>query len=195
MHALSAIPIALLALLSASSIPAVRAGYQCALIPPKGYTKSSTGGTPDHNGGGTAPGAPAGPSGNTTSPSPSGNGTTAAECVTQKVSAAWYTGWHAAQFPPSAIAWDKYSLVTYSFATTTGQDDPLSVSDADAQILPEFVRTAHANVRAAVARRARACVLTRGEGRTARRHCRSAAGAVQNTFHLPSRRSRTGPTS
>jgi chitinase len=156
MHALSSIPIALLALLSASCIPAVHAGYQCALIPPKRYTKSSTGGTPDHGGGGTAP--PAGPAGNTTSPGPSGNGTAAAECVTQKVSAAWYTGWHAAQFPPSAVAWDKYSLVTYSFATTTGQDDPLSVSDADAQILPEFVRTAHANVRA---RACAACACVR----------------------------------
>jgi chitinase len=32
------------------------------------------------------------------------------------ISAAWYTGWHAADFPLSQVSWSKYSLMIYAFA-------------------------------------------------------------------------------
>ena len=32
------------------------------------------------------------------------------------VSAAWYAGWHSGDFPLSAVSWDKYTHLTYSFA-------------------------------------------------------------------------------
>ena len=32
------------------------------------------------------------------------------------VSVAWYTGWHAEDYPPSNVSWSKYSLLHYAFA-------------------------------------------------------------------------------
>ncbi len=32
------------------------------------------------------------------------------------VSAAWYAGWHSADFPLDTVRWDKYTHMTYSFA-------------------------------------------------------------------------------
>ena len=35
----------------------------------------------------------------------------------EPVAAAWYTGWHATEgFPLSAVSWDKYNTLIYSFA-------------------------------------------------------------------------------
>ena len=34
----------------------------------------------------------------------------------EQVSAAWYAGWHSDDFPLSAVSWDKYTQLTYSFA-------------------------------------------------------------------------------
>ena len=32
------------------------------------------------------------------------------------VSTAWYAGWHAEDFPLSAVSWSKYTHLTYAFA-------------------------------------------------------------------------------
>lgn len=32
------------------------------------------------------------------------------------ISAAWYTGWHAADFPLSQVSWLKYTNLIYAFA-------------------------------------------------------------------------------
>lgn len=31
------------------------------------------------------------------------------------ISAAWYTGWHAADFPLSKVSWSKYTHLIYAF--------------------------------------------------------------------------------
>ena len=37
--------------------------------------------------------------------------------ASEPVAAAWYTGWHATEgFPLSAVPWDKYNTLIYSFA-------------------------------------------------------------------------------
>jgi hypothetical protein len=35
------------------------------------------------------------------------------------VAAAWYAGWHAADFPIANVSWSKYSRMTYSFASVS----------------------------------------------------------------------------
>ena len=32
------------------------------------------------------------------------------------ISAAWYTGWHATDFPLSQVSWSKYTHLIYAFA-------------------------------------------------------------------------------
>ena len=32
------------------------------------------------------------------------------------IATAWFAGWTAASFPPSAIPWSKYNMMTYAFA-------------------------------------------------------------------------------
>jgi len=32
------------------------------------------------------------------------------------ISAAWYTGWHATDFPLSQVSWSKYTNLIYAFA-------------------------------------------------------------------------------
>ncbi|OAX39727.1 glycoside hydrolase family 18 protein [Rhizopogon vinicolor AM-OR11-026] len=55
-----------------------------------------------------------------------------------QVAAAWYAGWHATEgFPLSAVSWDKYNTMYYSFA--------IFLSSSDASLLPQFVSDAHAN--------------------------------------------------
>ena len=43
--------------------------------------------------------------------SSSGSNTTEVEMV----ASAWYTGWHATDFPLSNVSWDKYTQLTYAF--------------------------------------------------------------------------------
>ncbi|KAJ7586301.1 chitinase [Mycena floridula] len=62
-----------------------------------------------------------------------------------KVSAAWYAGWHAEQFPLSSVSWSKYSQLTYAFATTTPDVNVLFLADSDEEFLPKFVAAAHQN--------------------------------------------------
>ncbi|KAF8973025.1 glycoside hydrolase superfamily [Flammula alnicola] len=67
------------------------------------------------------------------------------------ISAAWYTGWHAADFPLSQVSWSKYTHLTYAFATTTPDVSTLSLASSDEQLLPQFVSLAHQhNVKAAI---------------------------------------------
>lgn len=42
------------------------------------------------------------------------------------VAAAWYTGWHAADFPLSQVSWSKYTNVIYASALTTPDVTALS---------------------------------------------------------------------
>ncbi|OAX39728.1 glycoside hydrolase family 18 protein [Rhizopogon vinicolor AM-OR11-026] len=62
------------------------------------------------------------------------------------VRAAWYAGWHATVgYPLSAISWDKYNTMYYSFAATTSDLSSLSLNASDASLLPQFVSDAHAH--------------------------------------------------
>ncbi|KAG9316848.1 glycoside hydrolase family 18 protein [Chiua virens] len=66
--------------------------------------------------------------------------------LNEPVAAAWYAGWHATEgFPLSAVSWDKYNTLIYSFAITTPSVYSLSLNGSDPPLLPEFVAEAHAN--------------------------------------------------
>ncbi|KAI0769395.1 chitinase [Trametes elegans] len=60
-----------------------------------------------------------------------------------RVATAWFAGFHAKEFPLENISWDKYTHQTYSFATTLSDPTQLNFTDTDAQLLPQFVKTAH----------------------------------------------------
>ncbi|KZV65853.1 glycoside hydrolase family 18 protein [Peniophora sp. CONT] len=58
------------------------------------------------------------------------------------VAASWFAGWHANEgFPLSAVSWDKYTHITYSFAETTA-DGGLTLNGSEPDLLPSFVKTA-----------------------------------------------------
>ena len=84
---------------------------------------------------------------------------------TPLVSAAWYAGWHSDDFPLDAVSWNKYTHMTYSFASvfyfpgrvillrllwtcseTTPDVHVLSLNGSNPEVLPNFVETAHKNV-------------------------------------------------
>lgn len=58
------------------------------------------------------------------------------------ISTAWYTGWHAKDFPLSQVSWSKYTHLTYAFALTTPDVNTLSLDASDEQLLPQFVSLA-----------------------------------------------------
>lgn len=63
------------------------------------------------------------------------------------VASTWYAGWHAEDFPPENITWDRYTSATYSFAVPTNNaSHMLQLNETDAEILPRFVSLAHENV-------------------------------------------------
>ncbi|TFK43785.1 glycoside hydrolase family 18 protein [Crucibulum laeve] len=63
-----------------------------------------------------------------------------------KVAAAWYAGWHAdTGFPLSSVSWSKYTHLTYTFAETTPDVKVLSLNGSNADLLPQFVSTAHSH--------------------------------------------------
>ncbi|KAF8992509.1 glycoside hydrolase superfamily [Cyathus striatus] len=67
--------------------------------------------------------------------------------TSEKVSAAWYAGWHAESipgFPLSDISWEKYTHMTFAFAIPA-LDGRLNLDDSYANILLEFVERAHRN--------------------------------------------------
>ncbi|KAF8134413.1 glycoside hydrolase family 18 protein [Boletus edulis] len=65
-----------------------------------------------------------------------------------QVAAAWYTSWHASgvpnAFPDTAIPWEKYNTVIYSFAVTTPDVNTISLSGSDASLY-DFVARARAH--------------------------------------------------
>ncbi|KAF9564757.1 glycoside hydrolase family 18 protein, partial [Agrocybe pediades] len=61
------------------------------------------------------------------------------------ISAAWYTGWHATDFPLSQVSWSKYTHMIYAFAVTTPDPNVLSLDDSDKKLLRQLVSTARQN--------------------------------------------------
>ncbi|KAF8582525.1 glycoside hydrolase family 18 protein [Ramaria rubella] len=62
------------------------------------------------------------------------------------VASAWFAGWHAdVGFSVSNVTWDKYTHITYAFATTTPDVNSLAITQQDEQVIPEFVSAAHDN--------------------------------------------------
>ncbi|KAJ7201709.1 glycoside hydrolase family 18 protein [Mycena pura] len=116
-HPLASSDVALILLLALHPLLTSAAQY-CALKPPSGSSPSISSGIQQ----GT----------NATDPS-------------NVVASAWYPGWLATDFPPSSIAWDKYSAMTFAFATTTPDVSTIALDDVSAQALPEFVSAAQSN--------------------------------------------------
>ncbi|KAF8508013.1 chitinase [Hysterangium stoloniferum] len=62
------------------------------------------------------------------------------------VATSWFAGWHVnTGFPVSDISWDKYTHLSYSFATTTPDVNALAISADDETTIPAFVAAAHEN--------------------------------------------------
>ncbi|TFK44302.1 glycoside hydrolase [Crucibulum laeve] len=61
------------------------------------------------------------------------------------ISTTWYTGWHATDFPLTAVSWSKYTHLTYAFAVTTPDVNTLGLETSDEELLPQFVSKAHQN--------------------------------------------------
>ncbi|KAF6763139.1 endochitinase [Ephemerocybe angulata] len=59
------------------------------------------------------------------------------------IAAAWYAGWHAADFPLSAVSWSKYTHMTYAFGVTTPDPNIIGLDISDENRLPQFVSSAH----------------------------------------------------
>jgi len=77
---------------------------------------------------------------------PSGLGASVSvEPTDSKVSAAWYGGWNADDFPLSTVSWKKYTHMMYSFAETTPDINTLSLAASHEELVPVFVATARAN--------------------------------------------------
>lgn len=79
------------------------------------------------------------------------------------VSTAWYAEWHSQQFPLDSVPWSKYTHLNYAFkyvvfssslydladhSQRLSTEDPsdISLPEADAKLLPQFVAKAHENV-------------------------------------------------
>ncbi|KDQ11022.1 glycoside hydrolase family 18 protein [Botryobasidium botryosum FD-172 SS1] len=61
------------------------------------------------------------------------------------VATAWYTSWHAAEFPLEKVSWKKYTALTYAFATPSEDPSVITLAPVDQQLLPNFVAMAHKN--------------------------------------------------
>ncbi|KAG2078201.1 glycoside hydrolase family 18 protein [Suillus decipiens] len=63
-----------------------------------------------------------------------------AESTPSPVMGAWYTSSHAAKdFPLSSVSWRKYNTMYYSFVNATSSADGISLDDANADLLSQFV--------------------------------------------------------
>ncbi|KAI0320491.1 glycoside hydrolase [Amylostereum chailletii] len=80
-----------------------------------------------------------------TSTSKTTNATTATETISGFISMAWYPAWHNNAYPPSSVSWSKYSAMIYAFASTTSDVNTIGLESSDQALLPQFVKTAHAN--------------------------------------------------
>lgn len=58
---------------------------------------------------------------------------------------AYYTGWHAEDYPLSDVSWSKYTHVIYSVASTTPNASVVEVDVPDDTLLKQFVTLAHQN--------------------------------------------------
>jgi chitinase len=67
-----------------------------------------------------------------------GNGSSS----TSFISAAWYPGWDATNTSLSTINWEKYSIIFWSFAVTTGDPSVLSLADSGEPFVTPFVEMA-----------------------------------------------------
>ncbi|EIN09004.1 glycoside hydrolase [Punctularia strigosozonata HHB-11173 SS5] len=150
MHATTSflLPSSLVLFLLCGRLGSVDARAYCNLKSPQavfstggGTSPSGSGGGGGGSGGGGSGGGGTGSGGGDGGGSGSGGG---GVCAEDRVFSTWYAGWHADEFPPDKVSWDKYTHVTYSFATTTDNSwDPLSLADSDAKLLPTFVSEAH----------------------------------------------------
>lgn len=68
---------------------------------------------------------------------PPANGTN-----TSFVSAAWIGGWEVTNSTFSAINWEKYSMISWSFALTTPDPSKLSLDASGPSFIPDFVKQA-----------------------------------------------------
>ncbi|KAH9057749.1 chitinase [Lactarius vividus] len=76
--------------------------------------------------------------------SDSSNGTSSSS-PSNLVAASWYGGWHSSDFTLQDVSWSKYTSVIYAFAVPTPVSNNISLEDSDKALLPQFVKTAHAN--------------------------------------------------
>ncbi|KAK0449602.1 glycoside hydrolase family 18 protein [Desarmillaria tabescens] len=60
------------------------------------------------------------------------------------MSAAWYPGWQE-DYPPADIPWEKYTLMTFAFGTTTFDPSVIALDSLSESRLPDFVANAQAN--------------------------------------------------
>ncbi|KAK0482389.1 glycoside hydrolase family 18 protein [Armillaria novae-zelandiae] len=60
------------------------------------------------------------------------------------LAAAWYPGWQA-DYPPADIPWEKYTQMTFAFATTTFDASVIALDDVSESRLPDFVAKAQEN--------------------------------------------------
>ncbi|KAF9527486.1 glycoside hydrolase family 18 protein [Crepidotus variabilis] len=64
---------------------------------------------------------------------------------TEVVATGWYAAWLGKDLPPAQISWDKYSALTFAFATTTPDVNTIALDADSAALLPTFVQEAHKN--------------------------------------------------
>jgi len=63
----------------------------------------------------------------------------------KKVAQTWFPGWTTSTFPPEAVSWEKYSVVTFAFVVTTPGISDLAVAEEDQATLRKLVQYGHAN--------------------------------------------------
>ncbi|KAJ2925109.1 hypothetical protein H1R20_g11987, partial [Candolleomyces eurysporus] len=80
-----------------------------------------------------------------TSTSTTGSSTTNSTLDGKYVASAWYPSWLASTYPPESLPWDKYNMMTFSFATTTSGSTLLNLDSDSQALLPTFVQLAKKN--------------------------------------------------
>jgi len=70
---------------------------------------------------------------------------TSKPATAKSVAGTWYAGWHATDFPPERLTWDKYTTITYAFAETTPNPADLKIAAADDPIVKKVIALGHAN--------------------------------------------------
>ncbi|KAF5356557.1 hypothetical protein D9758_008231 [Tetrapyrgos nigripes] len=73
------------------------------------------------------------------------NGTANNNSTAGFVASGWYPGWLGADSPPANLSWEKYTALTFAFATTTPDTSVIALDDVSKQVLPDFVSSAKEN--------------------------------------------------